>query len=327
MKYSIAIHGGAGTILRSNMTPKKEIAYTAALQNALAAGSQILAKGGSALTAVQAAVVDMEDCPLFNAGCGSVFNKEGQHEMDAAIMCGKSLASGGVAAVQNVKNPIVLSRLIMEQSPHILLCGAGAKMFAQQQQLPLMSNDYFDTQQRLQQWQKIKHSSKIQLDHSDNAEEENKDDNKPESANENHKMGTVGAVACDVNGNIAAATSTGGMTNKLAGRVGDSPLIGIGNYANNATCAVSCTGKGEVFMQYLVAYDLACLMAYKGMSLQAACSYLVHQKLPQGTGGLIAVNAQGEIALPFNSKGMYRAWKVRQEDGIVAEGIGIFKED
>ncbi len=293
MNYAIAIHGGAGTILRSTMTPELQAQYEGGLKAALEAGSSILESGGSSLDAVEAAVKSMEDCPLFNAGKGAVFNHEGTHEMDSAIMEGKELRAGAVAGIADVKNPVSLARLIMEQSGHVMLTGSGARKFAEQQGMTFEPDDYFFTQQRYDQWQEALKEDRVQLDHSDK------------------KFGTVGAVALDAQGNLAAATSTGGMTNKKWGRVGDSPVIGAGTYANNATCAISCTGHGELFMRAVVAHDISCLMEYKGLGLQEACDVLVHDKLIKigGEGGLIAIDPKGNIAMPFNSEGMYRASK------------------
>jgi L-asparaginase / beta-aspartyl-peptidase len=288
--YSFAIHGGAGTILKSLMTPEKELAYTNALKAALLAGQQILEKNGTALDAVHAAVATLEDCPLFNAGRGSVFTHSGQHEMDASLMDGSNLKSGSVAGVAGVKNPITLARTIMEKSEHVLLAGRGAEEFARTHQLNMESDAYFHDDYRFGQWQDALKDDRIVLDHTEK------------------KFGTVGAVARDMNGHLAAATSTGGMTNKKWGRIGDSPIIGAGTYANDQTCAISCTGHGEFFIQSVVAYDISCLMEYKGMTLQQACHEVVQLKLVQrgGEGGLIAIDNMGNICLPFNSDGMYR---------------------
>jgi beta-aspartyl-peptidase (threonine type) len=289
--FSIAIHGGAGTILRSTMTATLQAQYEAGLQDALDAGYKILEAGGSSLDAVEVAVVKMEDSPLFNAGKGAVFNNVGGHEMDAAIMSGKGLEAGATCGVSQIKNPVKLARAIMERSPHVLLCGAGAEQFAKLQNLVFENDAYFYTEQRYQQWQEALKEDKVQLDHSDK------------------KFGTVGAVALDQQGNLAAATSTGGMTNKKFGRIGDSPIPGAGTYANNNTCAVSCTGHGELFIRSVVAYDVSCLMEYKGLSLKEACYEVVYNKLVKigGEGGLIAVDMAGNIEMPFNSEGMYRA--------------------
>ena len=290
-QLSLAIHGGAGTILRSTMTPELQQQYEAGLQAALDAGWKVLTAGGSSLDAVAAAVVSLEDFPLFNAGKGAVFNNAGKHEMDAAIMWGKTLEAGGVCGVGSVKNPVLLARAVMEHSGHVLLCGAGAEGFAKQQGLTMEPDAYFYTEQRYNQWQEAMKEDRVQLDHSDK------------------KFGTVGAVALDAAGNLAAATSTGGMTNKKFGRIGDSPIPGAGTYANNSTCAISCTGHGELFIRSVVSYDISCLMEYKGLSLKEACDIVVYDKLVKigGEGGLVAVDSRGNIEMPFNSEGMYRA--------------------
>ena len=301
MNFSIAIHGGAGTILRSSMTPDLQQQYETGLKNALNAGYTILAGGGSSMDAVEAAVKSLEDFPLFNAGKGAVFNHEGIHEMDAAIMDGSNLACGAVAGVTDIKNPVELARAVMEKSGHVLLAGAGAEAFARSQGITTESQDYFYNELRYQQWQDAVKEDRVVLDHTDK------------------KFGTVGAVALDAQGNLAASTSTGGLTNKKWGRVGDSPIPGAGTYANNATCAVSCTGVGELFLRCVVAHDISCLMEYKGLSLQEACDVLVHDKLVKigGEGGLIAVDAHGNIAMPFNSEGMYRASRSSNSEEVV----------
>ena len=301
-KISLAIHGGAGTILKGNMTPELEKAYLRALEEALAGGYAILENGGSATDAVKASVVILEDNILFNAGKGSVFTKDGTHEMDAAIMEGHGLAAGAVAGVRNIRNPINLATAVMLHSDHVLLSGQGANDFAAQQQIPMESDDYFFSQFRYDQWQQMKGTDAYSLDH-------NKYE--PGSPAGERKFGTVGAVACDIDGNIAAATSTGGMTNKKFGRIGDSPLIGIGTYANNKTCAISCTGHGEPFIKAVAAYDVSCLMEYKGMNLAEAMNEVVNNKLPvlEGEGGMVGVDSNGNISLLFNSEGMYRGAK------------------
>ncbi len=292
--YSIAIHGGAGTLVKGMMTPEKEASYKSALKKALLIGQNILEQKGTALEAVQRSVMALEDSPLFNAGKGSVFTANGSHEMDASIMDGQTLKAGAVSLVTGIKNPIALALDVMERTDHVFLAGAGAMDFAKHLNYQIMEDSYFYDELRHQQWIELKDTANFQLDHSQ------KKDN---------KFGTVGAVACDLQGNLAAATSTGGMTNKRFGRVGDSPMIGAGTFANNATCAVSCTGSGEYFIRGVVAYDLSCLIEYKGLSLEAAAMEVVHNRLPKlgGDGGLIAVDALGNIALPFNTEGMYRA--------------------
>lgn len=302
-KHAIAIHGGAGTILRALMTPKKEAQYKLGLQNALLAGNQILSKGGSSLDAVEAAVMSLENFPLFNAGKGAVFTNKGTHEMDASIMEGRNLEAGAVSGISNVQNPVHLAKVIMQKSGHVFLQGADAETFAKTMNLPFQNNDYFYTAERYKQWQDVKDTDGYQLDHTVLETGEK-------------KFGTVGAVALDIQGNLAAATSTGGMTNKRFGRVGDSPIIGAGTYANNSTCAISCTGHGEYFMRAVVAYDISCLMEYKGYSLQQACNYVVKDKLVKmgGEGGLIGMDTQGNIELCFNSEGMYRGVLCQDEE-------------
>jgi beta-aspartyl-peptidase (threonine type) len=292
--FSIAIHGGAGTVLKKDLTPELEEAYTKGLADAVASGYDVLSKGGTAIDAVTTAVISLEDCILFNAGRGSVFTKTGGHEMDAAIMNGISLQAGAVAGVASVKNPVLLAKTIMEKSEHVMLSGDGALQFAKQQQLQLEEEDYFFSQFRYDQWQLVKNESSAALDHNIQLEK---------------KFGTVGAVACDANGNLAAATSTGGMTNKNFNRIGDTPVIGAGTYANNQTCAISCTGHGELFLRAVAAYDVSCLMEYKGMSLQQAMELVTLEKLVKinGEGGMIGVDANANTAMIFNSEGMYRA--------------------
>jgi L-asparaginase / beta-aspartyl-peptidase len=293
-KFAIAVHGGAGTILKSSMTLEKETLYKEGLKTAILSGEAILKKGGACFDAVEAAIKTLEDNPLFNAGKGAVFTHEGKHEMDASIMNGLDLMAGAVAGVHNIKNPISLARSVMEKTEHVLLTGAGANDFAKKIKAEMMPDDYFFVQLRYDQLQQALKSDSIVLDH---------------TLPDDKKFGTVGAVALDVHGNIAAGTSTGGMTNKKHGRVGDTPMIGSGTYANNKTCAVSCTGHGEFFIRSVVAYDISCLMEYKHLSLKEACDLVVKKKLVEigGEGGLIALDAQGNIQLPFNSEGMYRA--------------------
>ena len=310
--YALAIHGGAGTILKSTMTPEKELAYKNGLQDAIEAGESILKSGGSAFDAVESAIIQLENNPLFNAGKGAVFTNNGTHEMDASIMNGKDLMAGAVAGVQGVKNPIALARAVMEQSEHVLLTGNGAMDFAKKVNAPFENEDYFFVQLRYDQLQQAKQSNSMILDHTEDKIEHGE-----------KKFGTVGCVALDLNGNLAAGTSTGGMTNKKFGRVGDSSIIGAGTYANNNTCAISCTGHGELFIRSVVAYDISCLMEYKNLSLKEACDIVVMDKLVKigGEGGLIALDAKGNIVLPFNSDGMYRASKKQNGDIF----IGIYK--
>lgn len=305
-KFTIAIHGGAGTILRSALTDEKERAYLAGLQEALDAGMGILSRGGKSLDAVQAAVESLENCPLFNAGKGSVFTNDGKHEMDASIMEGSTLRAGAVAGVHQIKNPVALARAIMDQTEHVMLSGAGAEEFAKRAGIKTENDDYFFNQFRFDQLKEVQDSEKTILDHSDK------------------KFGTVGAVALDMEGHLAAATSTGGMTNKRYGRIGDSPVIGAGTYANDLTCAVSCTGHGEFFLRAVVAYDISCLIEYKGYSLKQACEKVVLDKLVKigGEGGLIAINTLGEVELVFNSEGMYRGFA----DNLGNSLISIYKD-
>ena len=314
MQYTIVIHGGAGTILREDMLPELENAYRQGLHEALTAGYHLLKAGGSALEAVQAAVVELEDNILFNAGKGSVFTKKGIHEMDAAIMDGQSLKAGAVAGVKNIRNPVKLAMEVMLHSSHVFLSGDGANEFAINRGIAPQPDEYFFSQFRFDQWKKMRDSDSYSLDHSSD---------RLEKLMKDKKFGTVGAVACDQHGNIAAATSTGGMTNKRYGRIGDTPIIGAGNYANNKTCAVSCTGHGEPFIRAVAAYDVSCLVEYKGLTLQQACEEVILKKLPalDGEGGLIAVNAAGQPAMVFNSAGMYRAF--RSSDG--SSELAIYK--
>ena len=315
-KISLAIHGGAGTILKEDMTPELEIAYMQGLDDALAAGYAVLEEGGTAANAVKAALVILEDNMLFNAGRGSVFTKKGVQEMDAAIMNGKDLAAGAVAGVRNVRNPIELAMEVMRNSNHVFLSGKGANDFAIKQGIKLEPDEFFFSQFRYDQWKQIRDSDNYSLDHTHQQLEELMKDK---------KFGTVGAVACDCNGNIAAATSTGGMTNKKYGRIGDSPLIGAGTYANDKTCAISCTGHGEPFIRCVAAYDVSSLMEYKGMSLAEAMNEVVNIKLPKmdGEGGMIGVDAQGNMSLIFNSAGMYRG--ARSSDGT--NYVSIYKDN
>jgi len=336
-KIALAIHGGAGTILRSQMTAELEREYRTGLESALNAGWGILEKGGSSLDAVEAAVVSLEDHPLFNAGRGSVFTHEGRNEMDAAIMDGKTLDAGAVAFVKNVKNPIRLARLVMSKSGHVMLAGEGAIEFGHQMGAEFADDEYFFTEHRYRQLQHAIEQGRVQLDHAASADgtgplfdngtrrhgdaesvppavaggafSDAKAGGHGDAETNPQSKGTVGAVACDADGNLAAATSTGGMTNKKFGRVGDTPIIGAGTYADNATCAVSCTGHGEYFMRGVTAYDVAARMKYAGLPLEeAAGEAILHLSEIGGDGGLITVDAKGNVALPFNSEGMYRGF-------------------
>ncbi|MDP3581501.1 MAG: isoaspartyl peptidase/L-asparaginase [Ignavibacteria bacterium] len=293
-KHGLVIHGGAGTILKKNMSPEKEAAYTEKLHEALSTGYKILDSGGTSLDAVNAVINIMEDSPLFNAGKGAVLTEKGEAELDASLMEGKTLAAGAVAGVKHIKNPINLARLVMEKSPHVMMIGDGAEEFAKQNNFELVDNKYFITEERRQQYLKIKEA-------------------------QDQKHGTVGCVALDKNGNLAAGTSTGGMMMKKFGRVGDAPIIGAGTYANNNTCAVSATGHGEYFIRLGVARDISSLMEYKNYSLQQAADEVINVKLPKlgGTGGIIAIDRNGNIAMPFNTEGMYRGYYLSGAEPVV----------
>lgn len=311
--FTITIHGGAGTILKEDMTSELEKAYSLALQDALDAGYAVLANKGTAVDAVTAAVISLENHVLFNAGRGSVFTKKGEHEMDASIMDGSNLMAGAVAGVRNVVNPVELAKAVMLKSDHVFLSGNGAVDFALQQGIMLAGDEYFFTQFRYDQWKLVRDSNTTSLDHN----------TKVDTLMKDKKFGTVGAAACDAFGNIAAATSTGGMTNKKFNRIGDTPVIGSGTYANNNTCAISCTGHGELFIRAVAAYDVSCLMEYKALSLQDAMNIVVNDKLVKikGEGGMIGVDANGNYAMLFNSAGMYRG--VKASNGL--NEIGIYK--
>jgi beta-aspartyl-peptidase (threonine type) len=315
-KFTIAIHGGAGTILKSMLTPELEIKYNQGLQEALNAGYTILEQQGTSLDAVVEAVKVLENNELFNAGKGAVFTNEGIHEMDASIMDGRNLMAGAVAGVRNIKNPILLAKEVMLHSGHVILCGNGANEFAKTRQIETASDEYLFNQYRYDQWVDIRDSEFYQLDH--------KEDNLKSFLEKEKKFGTVGAVALDQHGHIAAATSTGGMTNKRYGRIGDSPIPGSGTYANDHTCAISCTGHGEFFIRAVVAYDVSCLMEYKGLTLKEACDIVVKDKLVKmgGEGGLIAIDRLGNYELSFNSEGMYRG--VKTSDGY--NQVSIYKD-
>src|SRR5437899_4151080 len=298
-KFGLVIHGGAGTIDRAKMTPEKEREYRAGLERALTAGYDILKRGGSSLDATEAAVRLLEDNPHFNAGKGSVFTSAGTNEMDAAIMDGKTLAAGAVAALKHVKNPISLARLVMEKSGHVMMDGEGAEAFAKENGIELVDAKYFFTQERWDALQKMK------------AAEKNKGGGAGKAflITDQDRHGTVGAVALDKDGNLVAATSTGGTTNKRPGRVGDTPVIGAGTYADNATCAVSATGDGEYFIRATVGRDVSALMEYRGMSLKDAAQAALDKVAKLGgNGGLIAIDHQGNVTLPFNTSGMYRGY-------------------
>lgn len=316
VKYTLVIHGGAGTILRSLMKPEQEQAYRKGLEDALHAGYSLLEKGGSAMEAVLAATMSLEDNILFNAGRGSVFAKDGSQEMDASIMDGKTLMAGAVSVVRNIRNPVELAHAVMMKTPHVMLIGKGAMDFAKTQGIKTEPDEYFFSQHRHDQWKQMQGKDESALDHNVVV----KDLTAGEAGK---KFGTVGAAACDKHGNLAAATSTGGMTNKQWGRIGDSAIIGAGTYANNKTCAISATGHGEMFIRAVAAYDVSCLMEYKGLSLQEAMDIVVNDKLMkiEGEGGMIGVDAKGNAALVFNSEGMYRG--VRDSEG--KKEVGIYK--
>ena len=307
--YTLVLHGGAGTILKANLTAELESAYRKGLNDAMDAGYTLLEKGASAIDAVLASTIALEDNILFNAGKGSVFAKDGSQEMDASIMDGSTLMAGSVSAVRHIRNPVGLAHAVMIKSPHVMLIGKGANDFAGIHGIQTEDDDYFLSKFRYDQWKQMQGSDEAALDHNVNVQDK--------------KFGTVGAAACDINGNIAAATSTGGMTNKQWGRVGDSAIIGAGTYANNATCAISCTGHGEMFIRAVAAYDVSCLMEYKGLSLQEAMHIVVNDKLVKidGEGGMVGVDAKGNAAMLFNSDGMYRGMK--NSDGVVE--VAIYK--
>jgi L-asparaginase / beta-aspartyl-peptidase len=344
-KITLVIHGGAGTITRANMTPEKDKAYREALETALKTGYEVLKNGGTSLDAVEATVIVMEDSPLFNAGKGAVFTHEGKNEMDAAIMSGKDLKAGAIAGVTVIKNPISTARKVMDNSEHVMLVGKGAEEFAKLQKQTIVPPSYFYTENRWKGLQNAIKEDKSQLDHTVPKQApqppegeslkrtkkkvgyENPSSGSKESSAffEGKKFGTVGAVALDQFGNLAAATSTGGMTNKRWNRVGDAPIIGAGTYANNATCAVSATGHGEFFIRSVVGHDVSALMEYKGLNLKDATDEVVMNKLVKigGEGGLIAVDRNGNVAMPFNSEGMYRGY-------ITADGkiyVNIYKDE
>ncbi len=314
--FGIVLHGGAGTILKKNMTPEKEAAYKAKLEEAIKVGHTILKNGGTSLEAVEKTINILEDSPLFNAGKGAVFTSEGTNELDASIMDGSTLNAGAVAGVKTVKNPINLAREVMINSPHVMLSGDGAALFAKGRGLEIVDPAYFFTEERMKTLEKVKEKLK------------NKEANKTtafyDPVIKDSKFGTVGCAALDKHGNLAAGTSTGGMTNKKWNRIGDSPIIGAGTYANNATCAVSSTGWGEYFIRGMVAHDISAMIEYKGVSLQEAAQEVIQKKLTNlgGTGGIVAIDNQGNVTMEFNTAGMYRA-TMNAEGELV---IGIYKK-
>ncbi len=311
--YAIAIHGGAGRLMAGVFTPEQEKAYHEKLSEALQAGYIILTNSGTAVDAVEAAVRILEDSPLFNAGKGSVFNCEGQNEMDASIMNGKNLKAGAIAAVHTIRNPVACARAVMEKSPHVLLAGHGAEKFAAECGIEIVDPSYFYDEERYQQWFATKDMEGASWAG---------DTYITNQVNTEKKLGTVGCVALDSTGNLAAATSTGGVNNKKFGRVGDSPIIGAGCYADNKTCAVSCTGEGEYFIRQSTAYDIAALMEYKGFTVAQAATEAI-KKIAQlgGEGGLIAIDNQGNISVPFNTSSMFRGWINTQGEKFT----GIFR--
>ena len=317
--FAIAIHGGAGTIEKDRFTPEKEAAYRAKLKESVEAGYTVLEQGGTSLDALTTAINILENSPFFNAGKGAVYTHDETHEMDASIMDGKNRQAGAVAGVKHIENPINLARLVMDESVHVMLSGAGAESFAQKQGVQLVDNTVFDTKHRYESLQRAK--AKM-----NKAVQQKKDYQAAHFAlDTEYKVGTVGAVALDKFGNIAAGTSTGGMTNKRFGRIGDSPVIGAGTFADNASCAVSATGHGEFFIRYNVAADICARVQYQGKSIEQAGNEVIHDVLMPvgGTGGVIIIDTKGNISLPFNTKGMYRASK---SDSKVTY-VGIFKDD
>ncbi|MDN3723014.1 isoaspartyl peptidase/L-asparaginase [Aequorivita sp. SDUM287046] len=314
--FGIVIHGGAGTILKENMSDSLEAAYMEKLKEAISKGYEILKNGGTSLDAVTETINVMEDSPLFNAGKGAVFTHEGSNELDASIMDGKTLNAGSVAGVKHIKNPINLAKDVMLKSEHVMLYGAGAEEFAQSLGYKMMDTSYFYTQNRYESLQRVMEREKAQNDKKVSFED---------PFIKNSKFGTVGCAALDKHGNLAAGTSTGGMTNKRWNRIGDAPIIGAGTYANNATCAVSSTGWGEYFIRSVVAYDISALMEYKELTLQEAAHEVIQKKVPAlgGDGGIVAIDKDGNVAMEFNTAGMYRA-SMNSEGGIV---IKIYKEE
>lgn len=305
-RIGFVIHGGAGVISRGSLTPEREAEYRAKLEEALLTGYKILQEGKPALDAVEAAIRIMEDSPLFNAGKGAVFTHEGKNELDSSIMDGKTLAAGAAAGLRHVRNPITLARAVMEKSPHVMMVGDGAEQFAKEQKIELVDEKYFFTQPRWDSLQRILKEEQLQKEKKPGTVGELT----PTNLLPPNKFGTVGAVALDKDGNLAAGTSTGGMTNKRYGRVGDAPIIGAGTYANNATCAVSATGWGEYFIRLGVARDISSLLEYRAMPVQQAVDLVIKTKLQNlgGDGGVIAIDKFGNIGISFNSEGMYRAY-------------------
>lgn len=320
-RTGFAIHGGAGTILKNSMTPELEKEYRARLTEALMKGYGVLNANGSSLDAVEAAIRIMEDSPLFNAGKGAVFTSAGTNELDASIMDGRTLKAGAVASLKHIKNPISLARLVMEKSPHVMMVSDGAESFAKQQGVELVAPEYFYTEKRFKEWQRIKEREKQQSEVPKKTNSRTTTGTATTSAYDSpdeDKHGTVGAVALDMGGNLAAGTSTGGISNKRFGRVGDSPIIGAGTYANNQTCAVSATGDGEYFIRSAVAHDISALIEYRGLSVREAAQTVI-DKVGRlgGTGGVIVIDKNGQIAQPFNTAGMYRGYINAKGEPIV----------
>ncbi|MFC3080027.1 isoaspartyl peptidase/L-asparaginase family protein [Phenylobacterium terrae] len=322
-KWALAIHGGAGVIDRNALTPDQEKAYRDGLTRAAEAGARVLRAGGTSLDAVEAAVVELENNPLFNAGRGAVFTAEGKNELDAAVMEGRGLKAGAVAGVTRTRNPVSLARQVMEHSPHVMLMGTGAETFARSRGLPEVDPAYFYTPQRWRALERELARQNLAVPARPRGADE--DDRAAALAHDEGKRGTVGAVAVDIRGDVAAATSTGGTTAKRWGRVGDAPIIGAGTYAANASCAVSATGTGEYFIRLTVAREVCALVEHKGMSLQAAADEVVQKKLSKigGDGGVIAVSPGRDIAWSFNTSGMYRA-RIADGQPLV---VGVYKDD
>lgn len=308
-RLAFVIHGGAGVITKGSMSPEREKAYRDKLEEAVLAGYKALQAGKTSVEAVEIAIRILEDSPLFNAGKGAVFNHDGKNELDSSIMDGKTLAAGAVAGLHHVKNPITLARAVMEKSPHVMMIGDGAEQFAKEQKIELVDEKYFFTQERWDALQQILKEEKTK-EKTGGTDKKVSLELSPTNALPYNKFGTVGAVALDKFGNLAAGTSTGGMTNKRYGRVGDSPIIGAGTYANNNGCAVSGTGYGEYFIRLGVARDISTLMEYRAMPVQQAADMVIQQKLTKlgGDGGVIALDKYGNIGISFNSEGMYRAY-------------------
>lgn len=306
----VVIHGGAGTITRAALTPERQAQYETALQAILQSAQTMLADGANALDVVTEAVRLLEECPLFNAGRGAVFTADARHELDACVMRGSDLAAGAVAGVTRLRNPVLAARALLDAAGPVLLIGTGAEHFATARGCETVASDWFGTPERLAQLKSVQASQGAAAQALDHDGQNLLAALQPAPLDERDKFGTVGAVACDSQGRLAAATSTGGVTNKLPGRVGDSPLVGAGCYANDATVAVSCTGMGEAFIRGMAAHDVSALMAYAGLPLAEAARLVTMDKLPQlgGRGGMIAVDAEGNVALPFNTEGMYRGW-------------------